>query len=352
MSSSKKPSLYARKLLDKLRTLHSNTSVESRQTLANWMVFNRKKAEGMAEGMLLAVNSTTSTTSVADGQPQEEPSARLMLLLRILHQVFIEGKDDSDAFQKSAQLRSILADVALIPLLQALATTTAAAAASEQRENYHVQVKEMIDQWKEYSVFDGPTVWEGYKKAWVRAVQDAANANTTTNKKDEGEGNDSIMEDASPAVQTASATTNDAPLDVEMKGEQSSTMENGAQENQSASPTKEETMDYSNTDGSLQKNEEEDDATKKEATTVTESTPPTTTTKAQLAADNATKEEAQDSPTQSKQSPKRDSMTSVTSSIEIDFDAEGVEEAEVEPAKFLEASKVIASLQIARGTSF
>jgi len=44
---------------------------------------------------------------------------------------------------------------------------------------------------------------------------------------------------------------------------------------------------------------------------------------------------------------KRDSMTSVAS-IDIDFDAEGVEEAEVEPAKFLEASKVIASLQIAR----
>mmetsp|Transcript_23284 Transcript_23284/g.36429 ORF Transcript_23284/g.36429 Transcript_23284/m.36429 type:complete len:307 (-) Transcript_23284:150-1070(-) len=63
---------------------------------------------------------------------------------------------------------------------------------------------------------------------------------------------------------------------------------------------------------------------------------------------NNNKEESQEDPSQSKQLfTKRDSMTSVTS-IDIDFDAEGVEEAEVEPSKFLEASKVIASLQIAR----
>ncbi len=308
------------------------------------MVFNRKKAEGMAEGMLLAVNSTTANTA-ADGQPpQEDPAARLMLLLRILHQVFSEGKDDADTFQKSAQLRSILADVALTPLLQALATTTAAV--SEQRGNYHAQVKEMIDQWKEFSVFDGPTVWEGYKKAWGRAVQDSASASS---KKEEGEGNDSFMADASPVVQSTT-TTNDAPIDVEMKGEQSSTMEGGAQESQSASLTKDETMNNSNTDGSLQLNDasKEEDATKKEAAPITEPIPSTTIKAAP--ADDITKEEAQEEPSPSKQAPKRDSMTSVTSSIEIDFDAEGVEEAEVEPTKFLEASKVIASLQIARGT--
>jgi len=176
MSSTKKPSLYARKLIDKLRTLNSNASLESRQTLANWMVFNRKKAEGMSEGMLLAISTTTTA---GDEDPS---SARLMLLLRVLHQVFIEGKDDSEAFEKAAPLRSILADVALIPLFQALGTsccsnnnTSSSAGSNEQqREKYTTEVKEMIDSWKEYSVFDGPTVWEGYKKAWGRAVTDTA----------------------------------------------------------------------------------------------------------------------------------------------------------------------------------
>lgn len=372
-STKKNPSLYARKLLDKLRTLHSNTSLESRQTLANWMVFNRKKAQGMAEGMLLAVNNSTTATTT-DGQ-EDPSSSRLMLLLRILHQVFIEGKDDSDTFQKSAQLRSILADVALIPLLQALAATT-----SSSEQQYLAQVKEMIDQWKDYAVFDGPTVWEGYKKAWGRALLDASaaaaanNANNTNKKKEvEGESNDSIMKDnmaSSTEVQTNNSATimnDDAPMDnVEGKeGEQSLSLEEGAQSRQSTSLTKEDIMDDSNNtdNGSLQNNGtskeiEKDTTTKKEdATTTIESIPPSTTTA--LPADdnnNKNKEESQDGPSQTNQSPKRDSITSVTTSstsnIEIDFDAEGVEEAEVEPTKFLEASKVIASLQIARGTSF
>jgi len=287
------------------------------------MVFNRKKAEGMSEGMLLAISTTTTA---GDEDPS---SARVMLLLRVLHQVFIEGKDDSEAFEKAAQLRSILADVALIPLFQALATSCCSnnntSSNEQQREKYTTEVKEMIDSWKEYSVFDGPTVWEGYKKAWGRAVTDAAAS------KEVVVGGESDSKAATPPVVESTTSTNDdnAVMDVVMGG-QSST------EEATASSTTE-----------IKTNKEED-TTMKEATSIAEPQilPPsssTTTTKA--ASDNNTKGPTEHHP--STRLSKRDSMTSVAS-IDIDFDAEGVEEAEVEPAKFLEASKVIASLQIAR----
>mmetsp|Transcript_35546 Transcript_35546/g.72706 ORF Transcript_35546/g.72706 Transcript_35546/m.72706 type:complete len:512 (+) Transcript_35546:160-1695(+) len=323
-SATKKPSLYARKLIDKLRTLNSNASLESRQTLANWMVFNRKKAEGMSEGMLLAI---CTTTTAGDEDPS---SARLMLLLRVLHQVFIEGKDDSEAFEKAAQLRSILADVALIPLFQALATSCCSNNTSsneQQREKYTTEVKEMIESWKEYSVFDGPTVWEGYKKAWGRAVTDTAASKEVVVG---GSESDSKAATTPPVVETTSLNDADAVMDVVMGG-QSST------EEAAASSTTE-----------IKTNKEED-TTMKEATSIAEpqilppSSSTTTTTKA--ASDNNTKGPTEHHPPA--RLSKRDSMTSVAS-IDIDFDAEGVEEAEVEPAKFLEASKVIASLQIAR----
>jgi len=293
------------------------------------MVFNRKKAEGMSEGMLLAISTTTTAGD-------EDPSSpRLMLLLRVLHQVFIEGKDDSEAFEKAAQLRSILADVALIPLFQALATsccssnnTSSSAGSNEQqREKYTTEVKEMIDSWKEYSVFDGPTVWEGYKKAWGRAVTDAAASKEVVVG---GSESDSKAATTPPVVETTSTNDDDAVMDVVMGG-QSST------EEAAASSTTE-----------IKTNKEED-TTMKEATSIAEPQilPPsssTTTTKA-APDNNNTKEPTEHRP--STRLSKRDSMTSVAS-IDIDFDAEGVEEAEVEPAKFLEASKVIASLQIAR----
>ena len=324
------------------------------------MVFNRKKAEGMAEGIVLAI---IAATNVMDGdgggtlQEKEEDTSslpRLMLLLRVIHQVFMEGKDDSDQFEKSAQLRTILADVALIPLFQALANNTATASETEQqqqqqqqqRETYHSEVKEMIDSWKEFSVFDGPTVWEGYKKAWGRAVVDAAsNAATTKSGGDEGTTNDSIV-DASPPDGESRSSTNDAPMDVTMGG-QSSTLEEGtSQPSTSLSLTK---------DDSSETNQGEDDAIKKKEATATIALSSSTPTESPSIEDTNNNKMEVTNTNQDDEKPslsnKRDSMTSVTS-IDIDFDAEGVEEADVEPATFLEASKVIASLQIARGTFF
>jgi len=36
------------------------------------------------------------------------------------------------------------------------------------------EIRTIIDEWKEYDVFCGPTVWEEYKKGWARALKDVA----------------------------------------------------------------------------------------------------------------------------------------------------------------------------------
>jgi len=170
------------------------------------------------------------------------------------------------------------------------------------------------------------------KKAWGRAVTDAAASKEVVVG---GSESDSKAATTPPVVETTSTNDDDAVMDVVMGG-QSSTEE--AAHVQLASSTTE-----------IKTNKEED-TTMKEATSISIAEPQilhpsssTTTTKA--ASDNNTKGPTEHHP--STRLSKRDSMTSVAS-IDIDFDAEGVEEAEVEPAKFLEASKVIASLQIAR----
>jgi hypothetical protein len=339
-ATTKKPSLYARKLLEKLRTLNSNASLESRQTIANWMVFNRKKAEGMGEGLLLAITDGVAAPPLsAEGSGGGGSSLRLLLLLRVLHQVFLEGKDDSDAYEKSSQLRSILADVALIPLLKALANSISSTT-GEQSENYQNEVREMIESWKEYNVFDGPTVWEGYKKAWGRALAD------TKEKK-----NTSVSGEIA-AGETDKASADDIelafePIAVVLGGPQST--EEGAQQTlrtkTSSSSTKEIDVESDNTSSQIIIDSNKDD-TKEEhsakSNVATEPIASTTTEEEEVLAVDYNKEP-------DRRFSKRDSLASVAS-VDIDFDAEGVEEAEVEPAKFLEASKVIASLQIARGT--
>jgi hypothetical protein len=340
-AAAKKPSLYARKLLEKLRTLNSNASLESRQTLANWMVFNRKKAEGMGEGLLLAIDA--AVVGSTDGG-SEAPLSRLMLLLRVTHQVFIEGKDDSDVFEKSLQLRLTIADVALVPLFKALATTangSTADNAESEWNNYQTEIKEMIDIWKEYNVFDGPTVWEGYKKAWGRALADA--------NKEKSAAVASAEEAAAAAAgenDTTSATETPADgnevMDVKQEGEQSSS-KGGAQQQMTSLEAVE--PDVKNEAANDKVDTAKEDVGMTDA--VKEEEPPSSTSE--------TKQEEEVVAAVDKEPDrrftKRDSTASVAS-VEIDFDAEGVEEAYVDPQKFLETSKVIASLQIARGTLF
>jgi hypothetical protein len=216
---------HARKLLQKLSTLQPSASMESRQTIASWIVFNRKKCDGMGEGLLVSITECSASSSGKSGDA-ESITARLMLLLRILHQVLMsncpttaantlgDGTNDVDTWNKSSQLRIRLGEIVILPLWKALAKalnrlnemTTAAAAAN--REVYQVEIGRMLEEWNDHNVFGGPTVWEEYKRAWNKALKEASS--TTIHEKEgelDGDESTTVMNSATESVSPEIATT-------------------------------------------------------------------------------------------------------------------------------------------------
>lgn len=300
-ATKKTPSPSARKLLQKLTALHPSASLESRQTISNWMVFNRKKCEGMGEGLLLAVESASAM------EEGTEAPTRLLLLLKITHQVLLSNCPtgtaaattgvDGDKWTKSSQLRSRLGEIAIIPLWKALATSLDKLN-QETQVQYQSEVKGMMEEWKSHHVFGGPTVMEEYKKGWIRALKEAAGA---------ASGEDNAE---SPFVVVVEELTKIEPgtNKVSFAQAQVSTIPKESNQNDN---TENANINY-NTDAVVE-------AT---ASSVVEG-----------------RREGKVA-----QAIKRDSIASVD--VEVDF--EGVDEARVPPSRFLDACKVIASIQITR----
>ncbi|KAL9181011.1 hypothetical protein ACHAXT_009816 [Thalassiosira profunda] len=302
------PSLHARKLLQKLAALSSSASPDSLQTVAGWMVFNRKKAEGMGEGLVVAIDEAAASAGDDGG------TARLMLLLRILHRALMANcptagaEGDVDKWEKSAPLRVTLGEAAVEPLWKALAASFAKVDGAA-REKHAEEVRGMLEEWKERNVFGGPTVVDEYRRGWNRALKGA-----------EGGGGEGATKEAPTE---AEAETAKAPETTAEKGD------DGEKE---ASPD-------AASDGADKVEEKAETATdaKEEKPETKEAVDATPTPSSAAAEDDASKASAPAS--------KRDSVASLPE-VEVDF--EGVEEAKVEPSQFLDACKVIASIQIAR----
>ena len=287
----KQPSLYARKLLQKISALSPSASAESRQTLANWIVFNRKKADGLSEGILLSIDKAL------EQQDDEQSSARILLLLRIVHQVFMlncplvpdEGDpaENEDKWAKSAQLREKIAESNALPLLKALAN-------SSRRSLFQEEVEDFLESWRKYNIF-GPTLLAECKKGWTSALKDDAD--------DAQE-----MDADKPPESTVESAKSEPDDSAEGPVEVSASSKLDAESNSiGIAADMDETSNTSTVAG-----------------------------KAAASSEEANKDPA----------PKRGSFASQGADVEIDY--EGVDEAKVEPQEFLDAVKVISSIQIAR----
>ena len=289
----------ARKLVQKLSTLQPRTtSLESREAIASWIIFNRKKCDGIGDGMVSYIS-----TASGDGGYNDDAAVRLMLLLRILHRVLLSnrpGADDGegDAWTKSLAMRTRLGEIVISPLWTALATSFVGLdddATTAMRD----EIRTIIDEWKEYDVFCGPTVWEEYKKGWARALKDVATANTTTTTDATDGGN----------VEEVKTTS-----DVNAMSEKevvATTMTTDSNENDAL-----ESVDDNIND---ERSEQQNATTKNEATS---------------------------SPGKASTAPLRHLERQATVDLDIDFG--DVKAAKVEPSQFLEACRVIASIQITR----
>ena len=173
------PSLYARKLLQKLSSLQPPASSESREAIASWIVFNRKKCDGVGEGMLAYIAGCDGDGGGGGGaasSSSSSSSARLVLLLRILHAVLVSDVADDDKWAKSSPLRARLGEVVVGPLLRALARSSAGLdddGGAGGRAAIRDKVRSAMEEWRDHDAFGGPTVWEDYSRGWTGALREA-----------------------------------------------------------------------------------------------------------------------------------------------------------------------------------
>jgi hypothetical protein len=186
-----------------------------------------------------------------------------------------------------------LGEIVISPLWTALATSFVGLdddATATMRD----EIRTIIDEWKEYDVFCGPTVWEEYKKGWARATKDVATAKTTTTSADVIDGGHVGEFKTSADI---NAMTEEDAVEPTMTTESN---EKDVIESESANDT----------------------------------------------INNAMTNAAISTPVKPATAPIRHLERQATVDLEIDFG--DVEAAKVEPSQFLEACRVIASIQITR----
>ena len=209
------PSLYARKLLQKLSSLQPPASSESREAIASWIVFNRKKCDGVGEGMLAYIaGCDVDGGGGGGGLASSSSSARPVLLLRILHAVLVSDVADDDKWAKSFPMRSRLGEIVVGPLLRALAWSSAGLdddGDAGGRAACREEVRSAMEEWRDHGAFGGPTVWEDYSRGWTGALREADTAASAANSSaDVADGGNVDVEsttDVDAIVEHAAATT-------------------------------------------------------------------------------------------------------------------------------------------------
>eukprot|EP00804_Cyclotella_cryptica_P004180 CCRYP_014558-RA/>CCRYP_014558-RA protein AED:0.04 eAED:0.04 QI:51/1/1/1/1/1/2/40/525 len=296
----------ARKLLTKLSPLLSSSSTcqssstfsESQQTIASWMIFNRKKKDSLAEGMVIAVREAAASKS-------DDAADRLLVLLKIVHRVLVSncpaggGDADVSMWEKSAPLRHTMAEKVLPALLNDLAAT------AKEEGPCVGQVEDMIKSWKEQNVCDDSFDWDNVTQKWEHGLRNKGGPSQNNDT-------DAAVTESTLADKSAKDQDDDG-ISANDENQVNVTSNNTSKETSSSSPV-------AQTD-----------------TIAAEVDTPTTEDKA---------DEASSPDVLARKFSRQDSTMSVASVGDIDY--EGVEEAKVEPIRFLEASKIISQLQITR----
>ena len=284
-SSTATAKLYARKTIQKLSTLNTNASNESIQTISNWIIFNRKKVIDIGDGMLLYITESCSSSnnSSVSTNDSSETIGRLMLLVKIINQVLLfncptttmdggndnttnTDSDTTDKWIKSSQLRIKLSEIVILPLWKALATSLHNTTNSNNTQTqttlkvdqYNIEIKNIVDNWKKCNVFDSVTILDEYKRGWSRALKDAATASSTSSSTvaaDVGDSVDDAEKKNEEEVKTTASSADNNEADEKVVAA-AAKEENSNSKVEQAAPTSEGT----NEDSNSKKNDEKKDA--------------------------------------------------------------------------------------------
>jgi len=278
-SSTATAKLYARKTIQKLSTLNINASNESILTISNWIIFNRKKVTDIGDGMLLYItenSKTAANTSNGNGDGgSSEAIGRLMLLVKIINQVLLfncptttmDGNDNNttntdsdttDKWIKSSQLRIKLSEIVILPLWKALATSLHTSNTTV-KDQYSIEIKNIVDNWKKCNVFDSVTILDEYKRGWSRALKDAGTSSTSSGTVAGGGDSVDDGEKKEEEVKTTASSVGNDEADEKVVAA-AAKEENSNNKVEQAAPTSEGTNEDTNEDTNSKKNDEKKDA--------------------------------------------------------------------------------------------
>ena len=132
-------SIWGKRLEKRLTARLDTTSLDSLQTLARWVSFNRKHAKEFA-----ALLHKTMVSS-----PSE---ARSWLYWQILDQILLQDKDDPSKFDRYEMLRVEIGEHVVVPCM------------CEISAELLLKVKPLLEVWDRVNVFGGPTLMNLIKR--------------------------------------------------------------------------------------------------------------------------------------------------------------------------------------------
>ncbi|KAI2513917.1 hypothetical protein MHU86_301 [Fragilaria crotonensis] len=133
------PSKWAKRLEERLVARADTTSLDSLQTLARWVSFNRKHSKEFAA---LLRKTMASSPSVA----------RSWLYWQILDQILLQDKDDPAKFDRYETLRVEIGEQVVVPCMLEISAELL------------LKVKPLLEVWDTVNVFGGPTLMNQIKR--------------------------------------------------------------------------------------------------------------------------------------------------------------------------------------------
>ncbi|KAG7350716.1 hypothetical protein IV203_010076 [Nitzschia inconspicua] len=136
-------SSWGKKLDKKLATLTDNASRETIQTVANWIVFNRKHAAIITE------------TLIKNLQEAKENAKRQWLYWQLIHEILIADRETQAKWDKLIELRVALGE-GMIPVMEQLGNDMPSS-----------DLNDFLKEWESLDAFGGPSLMSQIKRLYI-----------------------------------------------------------------------------------------------------------------------------------------------------------------------------------------
>ena len=206
-------SSWATKFEKKLKALtEGGASKESIQTLATWMVFNRKHVSAFSQVLLSLPDLTSAAVAVSVGVPNATATtSKQTLYWQLIHQVLLSNKEDQDKWERALDMRITMGESVILVALPNLCSNNNNNDDDDETSTTATimdLVEGMIKEWDQYNVFGGPTLTGQIKRILLTAKSTMSTPALTTSTT-------TTTTDVSPKVAESAAASASAVVKAE-----------------------------------------------------------------------------------------------------------------------------------------